>query len=217
MLASWLGGCDAAWPPTHPSIMSTPPGTFTNTASLKTAVQAYNVDPAAATAEYGPLASWDVSAITDMSYLFYNLKDFNADVSSWDTSSVTNMVYMFYRASAFNQPLSFDTSSVTDMYGMFYRASLFNQPLSFDTSSVTKMRAMFYNVAAFNQPLSFDTSSVTDMGYMFFVRSAHSLAPPAQPRPTACRPTACRPAQHLAPHRTPSFRLGSTRRCSTSR
>ena len=45
---------------------------------------------------YGPIADWDVSAITDMRYLFYNLRNFNADISSWDTSSVTDMSYMFY-------------------------------------------------------------------------------------------------------------------------
>ena len=45
---------------------------------------------------YGPTAAWDVSGITDMSLLFYNLKDFNADISSsWNTSGVTDMSYMF--------------------------------------------------------------------------------------------------------------------------
>ena len=98
------------------SVPSIPGFAFTTTAALKTAVQAYNVDPTAAIAKYGPLATWDVSVVADMSYLFYNLQNFNADVSNWDTSSVTDMRYMFQSASAFNQPLSFDTSSVTTMY-----------------------------------------------------------------------------------------------------
>ena len=106
-------GYGSSWGP------GTCPATFTTTASLKTAVQAFNANPTAATAEYGPLADWDVSGITDMSYLFKDLKDFNADVSNWDTSSVTNMYQMFYDAAAFNQPLSLDTSSVTTMQYMF--------------------------------------------------------------------------------------------------
>jgi len=71
--------------------------TFTSKAydSLETAVQAYDADPYAATATYGPIAGWCVSAITDMSYLFKNLQNFNADISSWDTSKVTDMSYMF--------------------------------------------------------------------------------------------------------------------------
>ena len=84
-------------PPLSPSLQAT---TFTSTASLKTAVQAYNTDPTAAIATNGPIADWDVSAITDMGSLFYQLKNFNADISNWDTSSVTTMKQMFYVRSA---------------------------------------------------------------------------------------------------------------------
>jgi surface protein len=31
---------------------------------------------------------------------------FNQDIRDWDVSSVTNMSYMFYRASSFNQDIS---------------------------------------------------------------------------------------------------------------
>jgi len=131
--------------PSPPLVACTTRNTFTTKASLLTAVQAFNADPTTATATYGPIADWCVSAITDMSYLFYNSQNFNADISSWETSGVTNMYGMFFGASAFNQPLSFDTSSVTAMAYMFSGASAFNQPLSFDTSSVTDMGGMFYN------------------------------------------------------------------------
>ena len=77
-----------------------PPGTFTTKASLQTAVRAYNANPDAATATYGSIADWDVSAITDMDRLFYELVNFNADISSWDTSKVTNMYGMFAVRSA---------------------------------------------------------------------------------------------------------------------
>ena len=85
-----------------------PPGTFTTKASLQTAVQAYNTNPDTATAAYGLIAGWDVSMITNMSWLFYNLNNFNANISSWDTSKVTTMWAMFNvrsaRALAPNKP-----------------------------------------------------------------------------------------------------------------
>ena len=92
---------------------------FTTKADLQAAVRAYDANATGAIATYGAIAGWDVSAITDMSELFYSRRNFNADISSWDTSRVTDMRLMFWSASAFNQPLSWDTSSVTDMEDMF--------------------------------------------------------------------------------------------------
>ena len=83
-------------PTSPPSPPSSPPGTFTTKASLQTAVQAYNTNLTAAIATYGPIANWNVSPITDMSSLFHDLRNFNADISSWDTSRVTNMYEMYW-------------------------------------------------------------------------------------------------------------------------
>ena len=65
-----------------------------------TEVQAFNANPTTAVARCGPIADWDVSAITDMSLLFYQKSNFNADISNWVTSSVTNMNQMFRVRSA---------------------------------------------------------------------------------------------------------------------
>ena len=74
------------------------PGTcrITDKAELERAVQAYDANSTLAIATYGSIADWDVSGITDMSYLFKDLKNFDADISNWDTSGVTNMNLMFY-------------------------------------------------------------------------------------------------------------------------
>ena len=76
----------------HPG---TCPATFTDKAELKTAVQAFDANSTVAIATYGPITDWDVSAITDMSYLINNLQNINADISNWDTSGVTDMRFMF--------------------------------------------------------------------------------------------------------------------------
>ena len=70
--------------------------TFASKADLKMAVGEYDTNVTAAEAKYGPIKNWDVSFITDMSYLFHDLGDFNADISSWNTSGVTSMYGMFY-------------------------------------------------------------------------------------------------------------------------
>ena len=73
---------------------------FTSTAGLRTAAQEYNANEQTAIATYGPVADWDVSAITNMYQLFYGLSKFNADISSWNTSGVTDMRQMFRVRSA---------------------------------------------------------------------------------------------------------------------
>ena len=108
---SYLGACSPppppppALPPYPPDAAprpppSPPPYAFADTASLRTAVEAYNADAASATATYGPISSWNVSAITSMANLFSGMSNFNADISSWDTSSVTDMGSMFLVRSA---------------------------------------------------------------------------------------------------------------------
>eukprot|EP00964_Phaeocystis_antarctica_P074575 scaffold45864_cov66-Phaeocystis_antarctica.AAC.2 len=117
-----------------------------------------------------------------MSDLFYNLKNFDADISSWETSGVTDMRNMFGVRSTpalCPQPPAGPTPArclrlipFTTTSFMFQGASSFNQPLSLDTSSVTDMSSMFDSASVFNQPLSLDTSTVTDMRYMFWSASA---------------------------------------------
>ena len=83
-------------PPPSPSPPPACTGhTFADKADLKTAATEFNSNAAAATAKYGAIAGWCVSGVTDMSRLFDNLGNFNADISGWDTSRVTDMNHMF--------------------------------------------------------------------------------------------------------------------------
>ncbi len=160
---------------------------FTTKAKLRTAIENYFNGK-----DNSDIGSWNTSKITDMSYLFDNIKQisFKPITLNWDTRNVitmknmfhcckqefilnfntrnvTDMSCMFEGATNFNQPLNFNTSNVTNMSCMFKGATNFNQLLNFNTSNVTDMTEMFYFATNFNQPLHFDTSNVTYMPNMF--------------------------------------------------
>ena len=116
------------------------------------------------------ISNWDVSNVKDMSYMFKGCKNFNQDISKWDTSRAIDMQEMFNGCTNFNQPLNdWDVSSVEDMNCMFQRCEKFNQPLdNWNTQNVTDMSFLFGNCENFNQDISnWDVSNVKDMSYMF--------------------------------------------------
>ena len=105
---------------------------------IHTAVEAWCENQAAAKAQYGPIASWDTSEITDMSYLFCEEAGFNGDLSRWDVSNVTSLACTFYGATSFNGDLSrWDVSNVTSLSRTFYGATSFNQQLGGSWSDST--------------------------------------------------------------------------------
>ena len=156
------------------------PGTFTTKAELQTAVQAYNANPDTATVTYGSIAGWDVSRITDMSYLFQSLKNFNADISSWDTSKVTTMRYMFHvRSARALGPQALSRAFPVRAACAASRPKPSRLPPAPRPASHVPLPSTRQGAHLFNQPLSFDTSKVTDMRFMFRVRSARALGPQA--------------------------------------
>ena len=138
--------------------------------NIHEAVDLWLSDEAEALTLYGPISSWDVSSVTNMSNLFQSASSFNGDISSWDVSNVLLMNHMFNGASIFNGDLSsWDVSSVTNMNGMFTVAQSFNGDLSsWDVSGVTNMGWMFYGASVFNGEISsWDVSGVTVLNLMF--------------------------------------------------
>ena len=134
----------------------------------------------------GAIGDWDVSAVTDMSFVFFGNKNpkgdnkdipyvkyaekFNGDISKWDVSRVTNMQFMFAQATRFNGDISkWDVSSVTNMHGMFANNKRFNSDISkWNVSNVTKFQGMFNTAEAFNRNLTlWNVSRATSMKNMF--------------------------------------------------
>ena len=116
------------------------------------------------------LSHWNVSNVTDMSYMFVNGIAFNSDISNWDVSSVVDMEFMFASTESFNSNLNnWNVSSVKNMFAMFTEAHAFDQDISdWDTSAVTSMRQMFSYTQSFNQPLNdWRLDNTTDLAKMF--------------------------------------------------
>ena len=127
-------------------------------------------------AKYGPLSTWNVSAITDMSWLFHSIirnEDGNEKfkgIEKWDVSNVKNMSYMFKDCTTFNLDLrKWNVSNVEDMSFMFRGCESFNQDVHWwDTRNVKNMSYMFYGCKNFNSFLFNRTENVKDMSFMFY-------------------------------------------------
>jgi len=133
---------------------------FKDRDSLKAEVEEYCRSPAEyeesdGREKYGPIEKWDVSAVTNMEYLFSDTSC-NPPISKWNVRSVKTFKNMFNGASAFNQDISeWDVSSSESFVGMFYGAEAFDQDLSrWDVSNGKWFGAMFRGAAAFDQDLS---------------------------------------------------------------
>ena len=77
------------------------------------------------------IKSWDLSNVTEMSFMFYSARNFNQDIGLWDVSNVTNMESLFVFAQSFNINISeWNVSNVTNMNSLFYNSTSFNQNLT---------------------------------------------------------------------------------------
>lgn len=124
------------------------------------------------------ITCWDVSQVTDMSFLFSpstapvatdrrtyddttitflqseNINDI--DFTNWDTSKVTSMESMFQEATNFNEESinSFNLSNINYLEGMFQATDLFNKDITTMLDSIPHdrdiyMRNMFKDAKAF--------------------------------------------------------------------
>ena len=101
---------------------------FSNREKLIEAINLYCSNQEECIKKYGDCNTWNVSKVTDMSFMFYK-SQFNSNISNWNVSKVTNMRRMFLQ-SQFNGDISkWNISNVTNMDGMFIN-SKFNGDIS---------------------------------------------------------------------------------------
>ena len=102
--------------------------------------------------EYGPIESWFVGSMKDMSSVFEGVGEFDRDLSDWDVSGVESMRDMFVGATNFTGTgLEFwDTSSLTDARGMFHGATAFDADLgAWDVGRLRNGGDMFRGATTF--------------------------------------------------------------------
>ena len=108
--------------------------------------------------------------VKNFNRVFYNKRNFNADIGYWDMSRAVVTSEMFKNARSFNQDIGdWDMSKNKWYWGMFYNAQKFNQDIgSWNTSRAASFSTMFVGAKAFNQDIgNWTTSSVTTMYQMF--------------------------------------------------
>jgi len=107
-------------------------------------------------ATYGPLATWDLSGVTDLSYLFGSWPTFAEDVSGWNVSNVRNMQGIFEGCRRFDSELNdWDVGQCEDFRSAFERCETFDRTLVNwrVRESGKSFSRMFSDCSRFNQDL----------------------------------------------------------------
>ena len=157
---------------------------FGTTQSLKNALIEWCTNAANAETTHGPISTWDVSGVTDFSFIVSNApccSTFDEDLNAWDVGRATTMKA---RARAGLRALTAPGSEHPACacrgatQKMFRNAAGFNQPLAaWSVGRVTDMEMMFYKAEMFNQPLSsWAVGNVSNMVGIF--RQSYSFNQP---------------------------------------
>ena len=135
-------------------------------ATIATAVdectsEATNFDCPTSQQTYGPIETWDVSAVSSYTQLFHDNDQGNLDwsglqLSTWSVGATTSMIRTFRFAVNFNGDISaWNVSQVEVFEGTFQFARSFDQDLSnWNVQSATSFKNMFHGANVFNCDLS---------------------------------------------------------------
>lgn len=112
---------------------------------------------------------WDLSTVTNTSFMFFRAGQFNQDIGDWNVSQVEDMESMFSGANSFNQDIGdWNVGNVREMRFMFGGTG-FNQDIGrWDVSNVRRTQGMFDGNTDFDQDLgAWDISNLTTARNMF--------------------------------------------------
>eukprot|EP00966_Prymnesium_polylepis_P164746 3808826-Prymnesium_polylepis.1 len=135
---------------------------FESKTSLQAAVNEFCVNSAMAEANYGPISSWDVNLITDMSSLFLNCQ-VPADLQWWDVRNVITMSVSFaLRADLSTGDVCTFSVQPTAAQNVCCIRLVRVADKAFSLARVSQ--SMFNGASAFNSDVSrWDVSKVTSM------------------------------------------------------
>lgn len=91
----------------------------------------------------GDISKWDVSNVTDMSYMFAFSYCYDINISEWDVSNVNNMSYMFANIEYNPDILKWDVSHVMNMSYMFLNSNFSRDISHWNVSNVLHYDGIF--------------------------------------------------------------------------
>ena len=99
---------------------------------------------------------WDVSNVTDMTFMAWNCVHFKADLSKWNVCNVKYAAGAFLNCREFNSDLSkWNVSKLEDASQMFLHCESFESDLSkWDVKNLVRCDRMFCNASFFKSDLS---------------------------------------------------------------
>ena len=108
----------------------------------------------------------DLSAVTDLSYMFAGCCSFNTNINDWDVTSITTANHLFEDCTSYNQPLdNWQLGSIEDLSYVFAGCTSFNSP-NFDVSrmsnGIVTASFAYYNCSAYNQPSNWPMEGSTE-------------------------------------------------------
>ena len=110
--------------------------------------------------KYIDISDWDVSSVTDMSYMFYMCEELESvgDISNWNVSNVTDMSGMFFNCKVLKSvgDLSkWDVSKVESMKSMFAHCKTITSVGDLSNWNISNLKYtsyMFHNSGIKNTP-----------------------------------------------------------------